>query len=92
MNKAHDKSVQVLIAQSNYILSGGSDGRICVYEKSYVQLFKVQLEDKGPEIDIRSLHLSHDSKTILIGLHSSEIWEITTKDAKFNNATKFSAP
>jgi len=72
---------------------------VLVLDKSYNVVAKILLEEvlRGPNMpsqcpEVRAVGVSSDMKNIIIGTYASEIYELSTKDAKISATTKFTAP
>ena len=66
--------------------------KINILDKNYSILLKLHADEffkQSINCEIRSLQFSVDNKNIIIGTFGSEIWEISTKDAKISISTKF---
>ena len=74
-------------------MTSGRDSTIQVLTRSYVIMFSLDIGKLIPDClnpRIRSIDAGDDSKTILIGTYSSEIYKLWTKDIKINSNTKYS--
>ncbi|KRX05725.1 WD40-repeat-containing domain [Pseudocohnilembus persalinus] len=95
IQKATDTAVESLISCNGYLLVGGRDSKVIIYDKGLNQLVKISIDDLFKDSfssQIKSLHLSADNKNLVIGTSGSEIYQLTTKDIKIQNSTKFSNP
>jgi WD40 repeat protein/Ca2+-binding EF-hand superfamily protein len=81
---AHSKTVNALFFQkdSGTLVSGGADGVVKVWSRTLIQKAEFNLADVfwKPMPKVRSVCLSEDAGTLLIGTHGSEILEINCKE------------
>jgi len=76
------------------VLTGGRDFKINFLDTkgSYKVLLSVKIPEtvKGAlQPEIKSVSISPDYKSLLVGTAGSEIYELTTKDAKITPNSKF---
>lgn len=86
--------MDALYIGKEFILTGGRDCKVIFLDTK--GNYKILLVVKVPETvkgalmpEIKSVALSPDLKSILIGTCGSEIYELTTKDAKITPNSKF---
>lgn len=78
---AHEKAVNSLYctkAESNKMISGGADGRVIVWDRSFSKLSSFDVcSDKFKSLNlvVQSVCFSSDGQTILVGTKGSEIVE-----------------
>lgn len=73
-------------------MTGGRDNTIQVLTRTYSIISSIDISKQIPDCihpRIRSMDAGADSKDILIGTYSSEIYHLSTNDVKINNKTKF---
>jgi microtubule-associated protein-like 6 len=94
--KNHTKALDALCVTANYIITGGKDCVINVLDKSTYAIMSTYNVEQNIKTtfcgQVRSACFSADLKSILFGTYGSEIYEISTKDAKITSATKFGTP
>lgn len=73
------------------MITGGRDGKVTIMDKNYSFLVKITEESfKGSfNFEIKAVHLTADNKNLIIGTNGSEIYELSTKDAKLTTSTKY---
>lgn len=96
MSKAiplHKQGIDALSVDINYVLTGAKDCVINILDRiGYTTLLTVdmKIELKTSVCPrVRSVSLSRDWKTLLVGTYGSEIYELSTKDSKIGKTTKF---
>eukprot|EP01017_Pseudomicrothorax_dubius_P040457 TRINITY_DN6328_c0_g1_i1.p1 TRINITY_DN6328_c0_g1~~TRINITY_DN6328_c0_g1_i1.p1 ORF type:complete len:614 (+),score=151.97 TRINITY_DN6328_c0_g1_i1:60-1844(+) len=92
----HTAGIDALYVDVNYILTGGKDSKVNFLDRTnYAVLLSVSIAEsvklsRCPKV--RSVCLARDGKTMLVGTFGSEIFEVSTKDAKITKTTKFATP
>lgn len=86
--------MEAIFVSRDFILTGGRDAKINLLDAKGT--YKVLLFIKVPEVvkgaiqpEVKSIALSPDLRSLLIGTSGGEIYELTTKDAKITPNSKF---
>lgn len=90
--KLHDGCLDSIVVTDQYILTGAKDCTLNVLTKSYITSLAIDLKKLLPDSVLpkpQAIDMTTDSKTIIIGTLGQEIYQVSTKDLKLNNNTKF---
>ncbi|CAK72848.1 unnamed protein product (macronuclear) [Paramecium tetraurelia] len=85
--------LEAINVSTEFILIGGNDSKIVIINsKSYQQILSFKLSEcikNSLGLEVKSIQLGCDLKTLLISTNSGDIVELITTDAKINGNSKF---
>jgi len=92
VKKLHEGRLDSIYTSKDNTFTGGSDCKVNILDKTFNVLVKIDCEEifkHSMNAEVRSICITSDNKNIIIGTYGSEIWELTTKDAKLTPSSKF---
>ncbi|CAD8171847.1 unnamed protein product [Paramecium pentaurelia] len=88
-----NRSLEAISVSKDFILVGGADSKIVIIDtKTYKQILSFKLSEcmrNSLGLEVKSIQLGYDQKTLLVSTNSGDIVELVTKDAKININSKF---
>jgi microtubule-associated protein-like 6 len=93
--KMHSKAVDALYVNAEYVITGGKDCIVNILDnKMYAVVCTVNIESATKSsicAQVRSVAMSVDKKSLLLGTYGSEIYQIVTSDPKIQKTTTYGA-
>jgi len=77
--KLHERPLDAIHVHSQYVLTGGRDGKVSVLSNSYAILFQIPLSPQqftSVSTEVRALCLNEAANSLVIGTFGSEIFQV----------------
>ena len=92
LERVHTQACDCITTTNDYLLSGGRDGKIQVYDKSYLKLAEIDCNALLVGCvctGVRAICMHPTQQTMLIGTLGSDIYEVSYSTPKITDSTQF---